>query len=138
MPQAWSEKHNSFLRPLKKKGYKEERVTTIGLYDIGKSHDPGIQQEPLLLGWGCSVGPPGRCPPTDAPAMGVLPGTPATPPRRGHAYAYLITSSAWNRSAGGIVRPSALAVLRLMTSSNFMGCSTGRSPGLAPLRILST
>ena len=27
--------------------FKEERVTTIGLYDIGKSHDPGIQQEPL-------------------------------------------------------------------------------------------
>jgi len=47
MLQAWSEKHNSFLRPLKKKGFKEERVTTIGLYVIGKSHDPGIQQEPL-------------------------------------------------------------------------------------------
>ena len=31
-----------------------------------------------------------------------------------------------------MVRPSALAVLRLMTSSNFVGCSTGRSPGLAP------
>ena len=37
-----------------------------------------------------------------------------------------------------MVRPSALAVLRLMTSSNFVGCSTGRSAGLAPLRILST
>ena len=36
-----------YLRPLKKKGFKEERVTTMGLYDIGKSHDPGIQQEPL-------------------------------------------------------------------------------------------
>ena len=46
MLQALFEKHNSFLRPLKKKGFKEERVTTIGLYDIGKSHDPGIQQEP--------------------------------------------------------------------------------------------
>jgi hypothetical protein len=46
MLQAWSEKHNSFLRPLKQKGFKEERVTTIELYDIGKSHDPGIQQEP--------------------------------------------------------------------------------------------
>src|SRR2546428_2660181 len=32
-----SEKHNSFLRPLKKKGFKDKRVTTIGLYDIGKS-----------------------------------------------------------------------------------------------------
>src|SRR5437773_3141999 len=48
MLQALSEKHNSFLRPLKKKGFKEERVTIIGLYDIGKSHDPGIQQEPSL------------------------------------------------------------------------------------------
>ena len=37
-----------------------------------------------------------------------------------------------------MVRPSALAVLRLMTSSNFVGCSTGRSAGFAPLRILST
>src|SRR2546426_8536606 len=46
MLQALSEKHNSFLRPLKKKGFKEERVTTMGLYDLGKSHDPGIQQEP--------------------------------------------------------------------------------------------
>src|SRR5712691_5845504 len=47
MLKALSEKHSSFFRPLKKKGFKEERVTTIGLYDIGKSHDPGIQQEPL-------------------------------------------------------------------------------------------
>jgi hypothetical protein len=46
MLQALFEKHNSFLRPLKKKGFKEERVTTIGWYDLGKSHDPGIRQEP--------------------------------------------------------------------------------------------
>jgi hypothetical protein len=46
MLQALFKKHNSFLRPLKKKGFKEERVTTMGLYDLGKSHDPGIQQEP--------------------------------------------------------------------------------------------
>src|SRR5262249_17382470 len=51
---------------------------------------------------------------------------------------YWITSSARSDSDGGIVRPSALAVLRLMTSSNVVGCSTGRSSGLAPLRILST
>ena len=49
-----------------------------------------------------------------------------------------ITSSARASTDGGIVRPSALAVLRLMTSSNLVGCSTGRSAGLAPLRILST
>src|SRR6476646_8701125 len=38
-----------------------------------------------------------------------------------------ITSSARARIVGGIARPSALAVLRLATSSNRVGCSTGRS-----------
>src|SRR6185436_439888 len=38
-----------------------------------------------------------------------------------------ITLSARSRSAGGIVSPRALAVLRLMTRSNLVGCSTGRS-----------
>ena len=38
---------------------------------------------------------------------------------------------------GAIVRPSALAVLRLITSSNLVGCSTGMSAGFTPLRILS-
>jgi hypothetical protein len=52
--------------------------------------------------------------------------------------AYRITSSAWKRSVGGMVIPSAWAVFRLRTSSNFVGCSTGRSAGLAPFRILST
>src|SRR5215471_6395063 len=49
-----------------------------------------------------------------------------------------MTSSARARSDGGIVRPRALAVLRLITSSNLLGCSIGTSAGLAPLRILST
>jgi len=52
--------------------------------------------------------------------------------------AYLMTSSARNSTDCGIVRPSACAVLTLITSSNFVGCWTGRSAGLAPLRILST
>src|SRR5437879_13027264 len=50
---------------------------------------------------------------------------------------YWITWSARCSSDRGIVRPRAFAVLRLITSSNFVGCSTGRSPGLAPFRILS-
>jgi len=41
-------------------------------------------------------------------------------------------------ATGGIVRQRALAILRLITNSNLVGCSTGRSPALAPLRILST
>src|SRR5262249_37484486 len=49
-----------------------------------------------------------------------------------------ITSSASADSEGGTVIPSALAVLRLMISSNFVGCSTGSSLGPTPRRILST
>ena len=49
-----------------------------------------------------------------------------------------MTSSARAKSDCGTVRPSALAVLRLITSSNLVGCSTGSSAGLAPFRILST
>src|SRR5437667_8157516 len=49
-----------------------------------------------------------------------------------------ITSSARSSSDCGIVMPSAFAVFRLMTSSNLVGCSTGRSAGLVPRRTLST
>jgi hypothetical protein len=34
--------------------------------------------------------------------------------------------------------PICFAVFRLMINSNFFGCSTGRSAGLAPFKILST
>ena len=37
--------------------------------------------------------------------------------------------SALGNSLGGIVSPICLAVLRLITSSNFVGCSTGNSAG---------
>ena len=49
-----------------------------------------------------------------------------------------ITSSARASSVGGMVRPSAFAVLRLIASSNLTGCSTGRSAGLVPCKILCT
>jgi hypothetical protein len=51
---------------------------------------------------------------------------------------YSITSSAMASTAGGIVRPSALAAFRLITRSNLVGRTTGRSPGLAPLRMRLT
>ena len=51
---------------------------------------------------------------------------------------YSTSSSASDRNDAGIASPSVLAVVKLMMSSNFVGCSTGRSAGLAPLRILST
>ena len=50
-------------------------------------------------------------------------------------HGYSMTSSARSRSVDGILRPSALAVLRLMTNTNEVGCNTGNSAGFAPLRI---
>src|SRR5262245_8099292 len=49
-----------------------------------------------------------------------------------------ITSSARRISMGGTTMPRAWAVRRLMLSRNRVGCSTGKSAGAAPLRILST
>jgi hypothetical protein len=61
------------------------------------------------------------------------------PSSSGRAFAlHSITSSARATSVAGTSSPSALAVLILMTKSNFVGCSIGRSAGLAPLIILST
>ena len=53
---------------------------------------------------------------------------------RGHS----MTSSARASSDGGTMSPSAFAVLRLMTSSYFVGACTGRSAGFSPLRMRST
>jgi hypothetical protein len=63
--------------------------------------------------------------------------TPLVAGARGVA-AQRITSVAWKRRVGGIVRPRASAVLRLMTSSKRIGRSMGSSAGFAPLRIRST
>ena len=49
-----------------------------------------------------------------------------------------IARSARRSVSGGTVRPSALAVLRLITREKRVGCSTGISPGFTPFRILST
>src|SRR6266852_2768832 len=59
---------------------------------------------------------------------------------RGHPWTlyYSITASARASSFGGISRPSAFAVWRLITSSNFVGCVTGRFAGFSPLRIRPT
>src|SRR5262249_11221242 len=55
-----------------------------------------------------------------------------------HLGAHSITSSARASTDGGISRPSAFAVLRLMISSYLVGACTGRSPGFSPLRMRST
>ena len=59
----------------------------------------------------------------------------AGPTRSPRSWTYSITSSARASSVAGTSSPSALAVGRLMTSSNLVGCSTGRSAGFSPLRM---
>jgi hypothetical protein len=56
---------------------------------------------------------------------------------RSKQHRHSITSSARSSSEVGTSTLSAFAVLRFTTSSNLVGCSTGRSPGFAPLKILS-
>ena len=46
--------------------------------------------------------------------------------------------AAFQAGGGGSVTPIARAALTLTTSWNVVGCSTGTSAGLAPLRTLST
>ena len=48
------------------------------------------------------------------------------------------TSSARTRKVSGIAIPMALAVLRLTTNSNLVGCSTGISAGFVPSSIFAT
>src|SRR5947209_4308859 len=55
-----------------------------------------------------------------------------------HFCAHSITSSARASRVSGTVRPSAFAVLRLITSSYLVGACTGRSAGFSPLRMRST
>ncbi len=50
--------------------------------------------------------------------------------RRSKRHLYSITSSARASSIGGTSRPSARAVATLITNSNLVGCTTGRSAGL--------
>src|SRR3974377_2352877 len=49
-----------------------------------------------------------------------------------------MTSSAVVSSEGGTVRPNIRAVSALMTSSNFVACTTGKSAGFSPLRLPTT
>jgi hypothetical protein len=58
------------------------------------------------------------------------------PHRKQHCYS--ITASARASSVGGRSRPSAFAALRLIISSNLVGCNTGKSAGSAPLSTLPT
>ncbi len=72
------------------------------------------------------------------PVLRLLPLHVRSGANNGSEQPYSITSSALAKSVVETVKPSAIAVLILMTSLNFVGCSTGRSAGFAPFSILST
>src|SRR5262249_42497432 len=58
--------------------------------------------------------------------------------RKGRCITHSITSLAATSKVCGTVSPSALAVLRLITSWNLVGSCTGRSAGFSPWRMRST
>src|SRR6516162_7673714 len=95
-----------------------------------------------FLGHGVLLCP--RCPSPVWPIgrAGARPDHPISRHRQSNCFAlrnlYSITSSARSKIDCGTVRPSALAVLRLTTISNFVGNCTGRSPAFAPLKMRST
>jgi hypothetical protein len=72
-----------------------------------------------------------------APALAAMCQTPDSC-SAANSIVYSMTSSARASSCGGTSVPSALAVLRLITSSYFVGACTGRSAGFSPLRMRST
>src|SRR5438067_13687120 len=103
----------------------EERVKTIPSFGIvrGQALDDANPPHPLgFLRSRCQR--PRHCRPAEQ--------------RDDLAPIHSITSSARARNDSGIVRPIAFAVLRLMTSSNLVGCSTGMSFGCLPCKIFCT
>src|SRR6516162_5287825 len=54
-----------------------------------------------------------------------------------NTFATISANSRREQVQHGTLSESASAVLRLITSLNSVGCSIGRLPGLAPLKILS-
>ena len=50
-------------------------------------------------------------------------------------YLQSITSSARASSEGGTSRPNIIAVAKLMTSSNLLACTIGKSAGFVPLSM---
>ena len=63
---------------------------------------------------------------------------PAYDPERSCPSRYSMTSSAIASRPGWMAMWSAFAVLRLITNSNLVGCNTGKSLGLVPLRMRPT
>src|SRR5262249_43814573 len=59
----------------------------------------------------------------------------ARPAEEESSPSHSITSSACDSTPARISSPNALAVCRLITNSNLVDCTTGRSEGLAPFRI---
>src|SRR5262249_54987905 len=97
-------------------------------YEVGLESSRGVSQEPNAVHRSTHLRPRRHAPNERG----------AQTDKKFPACAHSITSSARASSDCGTVRPSAFAVFRLITSSKLVGRSTGRSAGLAPLRILST
>src|SRR5262249_9628396 len=112
----------------------------IAVFSPAKLLQPFAEDPQPKLTFGIALA--ARQQPADPPHAVALPprcerpcGCCAAEQRYERAPLHSITSSASASSLSGIWRPSALAVLRLRTSSNVVGRTTGNSAGFAPLMI---
>ena len=122
------------------------------MFETGQTETRARQRGMSVLPPGADMSMTGRCAPKAALGQAQNSSFRFTPKNRlnseivagpksaanGSGTSHSITSSARSNTAGGISTPSLLAVFRLMTVLNCVGCSIGMSAGLAPFNILST
>src|SRR5262249_12017723 len=99
----------------------KRRIARLGLRIVRRQvHEKADAPHPLSLLRPRDDRPCGCCAPENLDKLASL---------------HSITSSASASNVAGTVSPSALAVRRLITNSNFVPWMTGRSPGFAPARM---
>src|SRR5262249_8549582 len=102
----------------------------------GRCRVHGCRRRAVADGFIATQGAIGTTPPPPDPPHQGGGSAPAGRERDGAgAKPHSMTSSARAKIAGGTVRPSALAVLRLTTSSKLVDCWTGRSAGVGAVGI---
>jgi hypothetical protein len=108
-------------------------LRSIGRCFVGALHGPSdkANDKVSVVNWNFGMAPPITTRKRTSPDVGEVPNCDI-------GRFYSMTSSAVASSNGGTVTPSAVAVFRLITRSNFSGRCIGKSLGFGPCRIFPT
>ena len=125
------------LRGILRQGEFDDEVAALDLPDLTQTSTKAVNERGRWLSDAQEA---------DAPDLARFLRRPSERPRRHRAAEqrhelaplHSITSSAATSSLSGTVNPSILAVLRLITSSNLVGKTTGKLRGFSPLSIRPT